>query len=334
MWFHRRTVLGPAIAGIVCGAAMSGAVAQERMIFATQDPGTLYHTLGGGFAKLLSEELERQVTLQPYGGSSVYLPLLATGEAHLGFSSALDAGAAYNGEDDRAPLTELRALARVMGLRTAMMVRADSGIRTIADLEGKRVVTDLKGAVAMGGVIRAMLASGGLSDQDVEAVEVGNVAQGNTALIEGNVDATFIAIGIPLVKQAHAGIPGGIAYVDLGPEGTPEVMGRYADGTYPVQVEPTEAMPEVSEPVTVAAFDILLLTGAQTADDVAQEVVKVVYDNFEQLKKDYPPLRAGEREKFASIANTVPYHPGASAFFQEIGLWSDANEQRDQALAK
>jgi uncharacterized protein len=334
MRLHRRTVLGAAIAAAVCGTALNAAMAQQRMIFATQDPGTLYHTLGGGFAKLLSDQLEHQVTIQPYGGSSVYLPLIDNGEADLGFSSALDAGAAYNGEDDRAPLTELRALARVMGLRTAMMVRADSGIDTIADLEGKRVVTDLKGAVAMGGVIRAMLASGGLTDQDVQAVEVGNVAQGNTALIEGNVDATFIAIGIPLVKQAHAGIPGGVAYVDLGPEGTTEVMGQHADGTYPIEVPPTEAMPEVSEPVTVAAFDILLLTGAQTPDDVAQEVVKVVYENFEQLKKDYPPLRAGERERFASAANTVPYHPGAKAFFQEIGLWTDANDQRDQALAK
>jgi hypothetical protein len=334
MWFHRRTVLGAATAAALCGLVMGEAAAQQRLIFATQDPGTLYHTLGGGFAKLLSDELGHQATIQPYGGSSVYLPLIDNGEAHLGFSSALDAGAAYNGEGEWKELPNLRALARVMGLRTAMMVRADSGIATIEDLRGKRVVTDLKGAVAMGGVIRAMLASGGLTDQDVETVEVGNVTQGNTALIEGNVDATFIAIGIPLVKQAHAAIPGGVAYVDLGPDATPEVMRQHADGVYPAEVPPTEAMPEVTEPVTVSAFDILLLTGTQTPEDVAHDVVQTVYESFEQLKKDYPPLRAGEREKVASTANTVPYHPGAVAFFKESGLWTEANDERDQALAR
>jgi uncharacterized protein len=111
-------------------------------------------------------------------------------------------------------------------------------------------------------------------------------------------------------------------------------MGREADGVYPAEVQPTAAMPEVGEPVTVSAFDIHLLTGADTPEEVVHEVAKAVYDNFEQLKKDYPPLRAGEREKFASVTNTVPYHPGAVAFFEEIGLWTDANAQRDQTLAE
>ena len=84
----------------------------------------------------------------------------------------------------------------------------------------------------------------------------------------------------------------------------------------------------------VSAFDILLLTGAQTPDDVAQDVVRAIYENFEQLKEDYPPLRAGEREKVASTANTVPYHPGAVAFFKEAGLWTEANDERDETLAR
>ena len=57
-------------------------------------------------------------------------------------------------------------------------------------------------------------------------------------------------------------------------------------------------------------------------------------------KREYPgpehvyEMPAGEREKFASTANTVPYHPGAIAFLEEIGLWTDAIEQREQARAK
>ncbi len=328
----RRALFG-AVFGFGLVVALAQPASAQRMIFATQDPGTLYHTLGSGMAALLTQELGRQVTVQPYGGSSVYLPLLDNGEATLGFSSSLDAGASYRGEG-RAPLRNLRAVARIIGLRTAMMVRAQSGIRTVADLKGKRVVLNLKGQRAMGQVIRAMLAAGGLGEEDVQAVTLGNVKLGAQALIEGNVDATFIAVGIPLVQQAHAAIPGGVRYADIaGERATQAFLSRFADGLYPAVVEPAPHLPEVPEPVTVAAFDVFLLTGAGTPEEDVQAVLRVLWENFDRLQKDYPQLRASRRDLFAAATNTVPYHPGAVAFYREIGLWSEANEAREQSFA-
>lgn len=329
----RRSLAVFAAVWALVAAAAGPAAAQGRMIFATQDPGTLYHTLGSGLAALLSEKLGRQVTVQPYGGSSIYLPLLDSGEATLGFSSALDAGAAWRGED-REPLRNLRAVARILGLRTALMVRADSGIRHVSDLAGKRVTVDLKGQRAMGQVIRAILATGGLDENKVEAVTVGNVKLGTQALIEGNVDAAFVAVGIPLVKQAHAAIPGGVRYADMsGERATAEFLSQFADGLYPAVVEPAPNLPEVTEPVTVAAFDVFLLTGAGTPDGDVRAVLGVLWDEFERLQQDYPQLRASSRDRFAAPTNTVPYHPAAVAFFREKGLWTEANEARERAFA-
>ncbi len=322
-----------ALAAACAFALPAAAFAQGKgMIFATQEAGTAYYTIGSGLAKLLGDKLSRRVAVQPYSGSSVYLPLLDSGEATLAFSSTLDANDAYKGEG-RSPLKGLRAVARIWPLRVAMMVRAESGIKTVADLKGKRVTVDLKGQRAMGQVIRGMLAAGGLKETDVKALTVANVGEGAKGLTEGNLDAAFIAVGIPLVKQAHSTISGGVAYADVGagPDKAKAIQ-SFSPGSYPDRLDPAPHLPEVKAPIHVAAFDILLLTGAKTPDADIAAVLKVLEENFAALQKDYPQLRTGDAKKLGLPTNTVPYHPGAIAYFKSRGMWTPANEEREKGF--
>jgi TRAP transporter TAXI family solute receptor len=327
----RRLFTVALAAGVTLGASAT-ANAAERLIFATQQSGTMYYTLATGFSKMLTSKLGRRVAVQPYSGSSVYLPLINSGEATLAFSSSLDAHAGYNGTDRKA-LKNMRAIARIWPLKVALMARDKAGIKTIADLKGKRVVIDFKGQKAMGQVIRAMMATGGLTDKDVKGVTVGSVVSGNKALIEGNVDVTFIAVGIPLVKRAHAAIPGGVNYVDLtGGNVSPEFLASKAGGVYPAKLAPAKRMPEVKKEITIAAFDIFLLTSAKTPDADVKAVLAAVSDNFKGLQKDYPPLRRGQADKFAAATNTLPYHKAAVAYYKEKGMWTPANDAREKTF--
>ncbi|HUT51371.1 MAG TPA: TAXI family TRAP transporter solute-binding subunit [Alphaproteobacteria bacterium] len=327
----RRLFAGALAAGVTLGTVAS-ANAAERLIFATQQSGTMYYTLATGFSKMLTGKLGRKVAVQPYSGSSVYLPLINSGEATLAFSSSLDAYAGYNGTDRKA-LKNMRAVARIWPLKVALMARDKAGIKTIADLKGKRVVIDFKGQKAMGMVIRAMMATGGLTEKDVKGVTVGSVVSGNKALIEGNVDVTFIAVGIPLVKRAHAAIPGGVNYVDLaGGNVSPAFLASKAGGVYPAKLAPAKRMPEVTKEITIAAFDIFLLTSAKTSDADVKAVLAAVSDNFVGLQKDYPPLRRGRADKFAAATNTLPYHKAAIAYYKAKGMWTPANDAAEKTF--
>lgn len=330
----RHSVMAAIAAGAIAWTSAQAHAAGSRIIFATQESGTLYYALAVGFAKLLTEKLDRTVTVQPYSGSSVYLPLINSGEATVSFNSSLDAYAAYN-DADREPLRNLRAVARIWPLKVAMMARYDSGIRDISDLKDKRVVVDLKSQRAMGSVIRAMLATGGVADNDVEPITVGNVGDGVKAVIEGNVDATFVAVGIPLVKSANAAIPGGVTYVDLS-AGNPsaEDMQKLAPGVYPVEVTPETRLPEVKAALTTAAFDVFLMTGKDTAAADVEAVVSALHDNFATLQKDYPALGEGSAGAFASATNTVPYHDAAIAYYRSKGMWTPENEAREESFSK
>lgn len=328
---HRRGLL---VAGaVVIGAASWASTASaQRMIFATQQAGTMYYTLGSGFAKMLSEQLKRRVTVQPYSGSSVYLPLVDNGEATLGFSSSLDAGSSYAGEG-RSPLKKLRLVARIWGLKTAFMVRANAGIKTVKDLKGKRVTTDMKGQRAMGSVMQLIVKAGGLQLSDVKRVTVANVGAGTKALIEGNVDATFIAVGIPLVKRANAAIPGGVAYVDMsGGDTSPEYLAGQVPGVYPTTLEPTKRMPEVKSKITTVAFDIYLVTGADVPAKDVRATLTALADQFKALQEAYPPLRRGKVAGFAPANNTVPYHEGAIEYYKAKGMWKEANTEHEASF--
>jgi TRAP transporter TAXI family solute receptor len=313
----------------------AGATAQSRITIGTNPQGSLYYTVGGGMAAALQEALGRQVTVQPFAGSTVYLPLVANGEVTVGINSSVDTGGIYTGAYGTEPQKDLRMLARLWGLRVGMVSRANDNLIEIKDLKGKRVVTEFTALKAVSILNQTMIQAGGLSLDDVEAVTVSSLKPGMDALTEGSLDATSIAVGIPMTQQAQASIPGGIRYVSItGPNATEEYVDELFPGTYLVTIEPTARLPEVTEPVTVMGYDVYLTTSAKLRDEDATAILTALYDVFPQLREDYAPIRSGTTEQFSATSNTVPYHPAAVAFFKEKGMWTDANVAHDAALAE
>ncbi|MBV0912451.1 TAXI family TRAP transporter solute-binding subunit [Anianabacter salinae] len=326
-----------AVAAIVAasGFVAGDASAQGRITIGTNPQGSLYYTIGGGIAAALQDALERPVTVQPFTGSSVYLPLISAGEVTVGLNSAIDAGGWYTGAETGTELSNLRVLARLWPLRQAYIVRAESGMTEIKDLAGKKTIVDMTALTGVTRVNRATLMAGGLAIEDVDATEVSGLAPGLDALVEGGVDATAAAIGIPLTQQANATIPGGIRYLSLtGENATKEYFDEVLPGVYPLTVQPTPAMPEITEPVVVSAYDIFLTTSAEMSDEEATTILTALYDAFPQLREDYPPLRGGAQDAMAFSSNTVPYHPAAAAFFKDKGLWTEDNDATEASFSE
>lgn len=320
-------------AGLAVALSLIGgpiAQAAGRITIGSNPQGSLYYVIGGGLAKLLTEKIGREAIVQPYAGSSVYLPLINGGEVTVGLSSSLDSGRVYAAGGD-----SLRALARLWPLAYGYMVRANSGIKTIADLKGKRVVVEIKPNASLAAANRAILASAGLSEADVEAVAIGGLPQGSKGVVEGTIDATSIAVGIPLTRTAHAAVSGGISYPALtGPNATSEFLNSQVPGLYTVTVAPSKGRPGVSEPTLVAGFDIFLVGSSKLSDAEVSDILATVHAHFGDLQKDYPPLRGGKAELFASPTNTVPYHPAAIRYFRDKGLWTEANDRHEKTLSR
>ena len=317
-----------ALAGLPAAHAQSG-----RISIATNPAGTLYYQLGGGFAKLMNEKLGVQAIVQPYAGTSAYLPLVESGEVTMALSSTLDAGSAYRGEQGRNSMLKLRSLARIFPLRYALLVRRDSPIRSVADLRGKRLVLSFKANIGLDPINTTVLASAGLKESDVVATNVAGIPQGVRGVVEGTIDGTWVAVGIPVVMEAHASV--GIRYVNLGgPNFTEEFLSTRVPGLFPLTVNPAPNLPEVTEPVQVIGYDVFMMVSASMPPREASRILAALHEGFVGLQKDYPALRAGDIKRIASPTNTVPFHPAAIEYFKSKSLWTPRNEAQEKKIRR
>jgi TRAP transporter TAXI family solute receptor len=325
--FNRRGLMTGLIAGLVLAPA-TGALAQaKRVTIGTNPAGSIYYALGGGLAKAITDKMGVQAIVQPYAGSSVYLPLINNGEVTTGLSSTLDSGAAYKGADGRKPMKNMRSLVRIFSLPYTFMVRADSGLKTVADLKGKKVVMEFKALRGLQPMNEAMILAGGLKLSDITPITVAGLKQGLDAVADKTADATAIAAGIAMVKEVHASIPGGVRYLNItGPNANDDFMEKTLDGSAIMALRPNPRMPEVTEPISIGTYHVYLIAGTKLSDADAEKITGVVIDNWDALQKDYPVLRSAKKEDLSLPANVLPYHPGAIAAFKARGMWSPKNQ--------
>jgi uncharacterized protein len=132
-----------------CAALCFAGVAQAQTLgIATMQPGTLAHTVGSSIAKVLKEK----------GG------IVGKGDAPLGLANAIELGMAVSASP------KLRMIGAVNPVRAGIFVRKSSPMKTIADLKGKRVPMGYAAMRALEGMSRAMLATGGLTEKDIQPV--------------------------------------------------------------------------------------------------------------------------------------------------------------------
>ncbi|HED12796.1 MAG TPA: TAXI family TRAP transporter solute-binding subunit [Gammaproteobacteria bacterium] len=332
-----KTVLALSLGLSFALSATGASAGLKRVTIGTNPQGTLYYVVGGGFSKLLYDKLGIRATAQPYSGSSVYLPLIQSGEVTMGLSSSLDSGMAFSGKgpySKTSALKGLRALAMVWPLPYAYFAKASSGMKTIADLKGKRVVVDFKANASLKAANIVMLKAGGINpEKDVHAVTVTGLPDGYRGVTEGTIDASATALAIPLARKAQATIPGGLVMLNItGPNATSEFTNRLLPGLYITKSKPGKNNVGVNSEISVTGFDIFLLIGRDVSDQDAYAITKLLYQNWSDLKKKYKVLGRNTAKGLAKASNTVPYHPGAIKYFKEIGLWTNENVRREKAL--
>lgn len=328
-----------AFAAAMAMMATSAMAELGRSTIGTNPQGTMYYIVGGGLAKLLSDKFDINMTAQPYAGSSAYLPLVNSGEVTFGVSSSLDGGQGFRGEGsyvEIGKLDKLRTLARLWPLPYTYFARADSGMKTIADLKGKKVAVTLGANQALREANEAMLRAGGIDpDADIEAVTISGLPEGYDLVSSGGIAASTTALGIPLARKMDATVPGGIVMLMItGDNATTEFVESQMNGLYITESKPGENNPGVSEPQSVLGFDVFLLANTDLSDDDAYEVVKALHENWEALQQDYGVLRANPADQLSLPTNTVPFHPGAQRFYEEAGQWSAENEKREASFVE
>lgn len=324
-------LLACGIAAIAFTATTAADAKLKRITIGSNAQGSVYFLLASGFAKELQQKLKVRATAQPHAGSSIYMPVVNAGEMTLGLNNSMDSGAAIRGGAPfKTKMTNIRALARVWIIPYGFMVKGDSDIKAISDLKGRKVVTETGPVVSLTNLNIAYLHSGGVSLKDITAIRSGGIVDNINKVVEGRAAAAAVALGMPAVRKAHAGVPGGIRILPLGAGGTDEFLNREVPGSRGITQNPGNTRPFLTEPTRISAFDAYLNAGKAVNAEDAYRIIKVLHTNWKSLQKAYGPLRGVPQDQICPPTNPHPYHDGVVRYLKEAKLWTAAHEKKQK----
>jgi TRAP transporter TAXI family solute receptor len=320
--FSSRTAVFVAATALVATATVATPARAQMLGLGTGKQGFWTYSAGAAIAKVASDK-GMNLRLQPYGGTSAYVPAVNANEIEFGLANELETNYAITGKviyKDK-PQANVRVVAILSPLYSVLFVRKDSDIKTVADLKGKRVVSDFVSQRVLDVLVQGTLANGGLSYADVQKVPVPNVAGGADAFAEGKADAFMFALGSAKVAETDAKV-GGVRVLPTDP--SPEAMARmrkFIPVAYPIMIQPRPGLAGVNEPTMVYAYDYLVLANSNVPEGAVYQLTKILHDSKDALSASFAALRDFNPQRMAKDMGPVQFHPGALKFYKEVGQW-------------
>lgn len=329
------------IAGVIGTIASIGhafpANAADKLSVVSNGQGSVNYTASLAIGTVLKQKAGIDSTVSPFAGPQVWLNLLDEGSADLGIANAIDVSQAMNGSPPnyKKPHKNLRLVSLTFALLNGVVVRADSGITSLADARGKRVSGEYVAHQTCREISNGQLASVGLDWKDVNVIPVQSSAAGGEALRAGRVDVNMCApIGQAVLQQLHVRTP--LRFISVGHDEAAQKRFREHFPTGRAKLVEKGTSFGVEENTWVWEYDFYLAAGKHTKDDDIYKITQVLWVSLPDLVKIAPLLNSMTQERMAdrTASFTIPYHPGAIRFFKEKNAWTPAMEARQQKLIK
>ncbi len=313
-----------ALSSLVAGAAS----AQEQTFIAIGTGGVtgVYYPAGGAICRLVNRERADhgiRCGVESTAGSVYNINAIRSGELEFGVTQSDWQFHAYEGSsqfEEQGAFEDLRAVFSLHPEPFTVVARADAGIETFTDLQGKRVNVGNPGSGQRGTMEVVMDAIGWTMDDFQLASEL-QAAEQSQALCDNNIDAMIYTVGHPSgsIQEATTACDAVLVEVWTGEiEGLVEERPYYRQATIPGGMY--RGNPEDTTTFGVGAT---FVTSAQVPDDVVYEVTRAIFENLDQFRSLHPALANLSAEEMVADGLSAPLHPGAERYFREAGLMSE-----------
>jgi uncharacterized protein len=317
----RRLFIFAATAAVATLAA-GGLYAQAPGFFRIGTGGTAgtYYPVGGMIANSISNPPALIATAVASNGSVANINSIVSGALESGFSQSDVAFWAYTGTgvfEGKPKVDDLRAIANLYPESIHLVARKGAGIKTPADLKGKRVSLDEPGSGTLVDA-RIILAAYGVSEKDVKAEYV-KPNQAGDKLRDGALDAFFFVGGYPagaIAELASSG--GGIEIVPIDGPQAAKIRAEYkffAEDSIPAETYKGVA---AAKTLSVGAQWV---TSSKIDANLVYNVTKGMWNDKTRAALDAGHAKGKAIRKETALAGVgIPLHPGAEKFYKEIGL--------------
>lgn len=302
-------------------ALVTGAVQAQQAQFInilTGGQSGVYYPLGVALSQVYAKAIPNaRATAQVTKASAENLNLLQAGRGELAFALGDAVSDAWKGDAEagfKSKLDKLRGLSATYNNYIQIVASADSGIKTLADLKGKRVSV---GAAKSGTELnaRAILKAAGLSYADLGKVEYLPFGESVELMKNRQLDATLQSAGLGVASIRDLATAVKIVVVPV----PADVVAKVGDAAYQAAVIPANTYTGQTADVPTAAIPNFLVTHAGVSDELAYQMTKAMYDNLDTLYAAHNAAKVIKREN-AVKGMPIPLHPGAEKYYREVGV--------------
>lgn len=311
-----KQLIGAGMAALIlmgCGSSAG------RIRFGAAGLGGMYQAFGDAFAKVAEEaEGMEPLEIRTTAGSAANIRLLSEDYVQVAIAQSDMAEDAYAGAGVFAEGESYENFSAVAGLYTEVcqiVVRADSDILSVADLQGKTVSIgeEESGTEQNAGQI---LESYGLSDRLVEMKHF-TYTEAADALQKGEIDAMFCTAGVQTTVLEELARQCDIRFLNVDGDGAGRLMGAYP--AYEACTIPADTYYGQTEAVTTVGVKALLLASDKLSAKTVKQITELLFENSQKLQYALP-LDLVFDETSCTDGISIPFHPGAADYYKECGI--------------
>ena len=304
--------------GAVLSSSAALAQQQQFVNVLTGGQSGVYYPLGVALSQIYAKNIPNaRSTAQVTRASAENMNLLQAGRGELALALADSVSDAYKGNAEAGfpkPLTKLRGLSATYNNYIQIVANADSGIKTLADLKGKRISV---GAAKSGTELnaRAIFKAAGLTYNDMAKVEYLPFGESVELMKNRQLDATLQSAGLGVASIRDLATTVKIVVVAV----PTDVVTRVGDPAYQPSVIPANTYAGQTVDIPTAAIPNFLVTHSGVSDELAYQMTKTLYENIDTMYAAHNAAKAIKREN-AVNGMPVPVHPGAARYYKEVGV--------------
>ncbi|WP_133487666.1 TAXI family TRAP transporter solute-binding subunit [Aliiroseovarius marinus] len=313
-----------AFAGVAATAVMApAAFAEEFITIGTGGVTGVYYPTGGAICRLVNKGRKDhgvRCSVESTGGSVYNINTIREGELEFGVAQSDWQYHAYNGTskfEDAGKFEGLRAVFSVHPEPFTVVARADSGIKTFADLKGKRVNIGNPGSGQRGTMEVLLEALGWTTDDFALATEL-KASEQSAALCDNQIDAMVYTVGHPSGSIQEATTACDSVLVEVSGEAVDKLV---ADNSfYRTAVIPGGMYRGNDADTATFGVGATFVSSDAVSEDAVYAVVSSVMNNIEDFKGLHPAFANLDPKEMATAGLSAPLHPGAAKYYKEAGI--------------
>lgn len=312
----KKVRLLPALAAALSLAATAHAADFINVL--TGGTSGVYYPMGVAITQIYGKAIpDAKASVQSTKASAENLNLLQAGRGEIAFTLGDALGDAWKGDAEagfKTPLNKLRTIAGIYPNYIQIVANADSGIKTLADLKGKRVAV---GAPKSGTELnaRAIFKGAGMSYADFAKTEYLPFGESVELIKNRQLDATLISAGLGVAAVRDLSTAVKLVIVPI----PADVVAKIGEAAYQPAVIPANTYTGQTTEAATVAIKNFLVSHEGVSTDMAYKMTKALFDNLADLHAAHGAAKAITREG-APLNPPAPLHPGAIKYYREAGL--------------